>query len=217
MDPYPAPDYVVPGMKVGCLPYQALANSTLVCFFSASCLGDTARWISSLPPSVLPKPLSRSGMINFEPNTPVSVIFANVMLDHWKQAVNYSCYYHACDPVQCTFAASSKNSFIYLVTLIIGLYGGLTVTLRIIAPLLIVCGRFVLHQFKQRCLLRRQSHIGTYTLARYNSPFHTFRLDQRVFKTSKGIYRACRSKLGYDQSQLPVASMGCLVSLQISV
>ena len=163
MDPYPPPDFVVPGMKVGCLPYQALANSTLECFFSAPCLDDTVRWISSLPPSIRPMPLSRSAMIKFEPETPVSVIFASVMLDHWEQAVNYSGYYHACEPVLCTFAASRKNSFIYLVTLIIGLYGGLTVTLRIIAPLIIVCGRFVLHQFKQRCLLRRQNHTGMYT------------------------------------------------------
>ena len=84
------------------------------------------------------------------------------MLDHWDEARNFSGYYDVCEPVLCTFTTIQKKSIIYLFTLLIGLYGGLTVALRIIAPLLIVFGHFLHSQFKQRCLSRWQIQKGTH-------------------------------------------------------
>ena len=150
MEPNPAADFVFPGMKVGCLPYQALANSTLECFFSATCLNDSAPWISNLPAVARSQPMNGSSMVLFSPNTSLSVIFANKMLDHWENTTSFSRYYQTCEPVQCTFTTTRKNSFIHLLTLLLGLYGGLTVALRIAAPSMVRLGRFVFSQFKKR-------------------------------------------------------------------
>jgi hypothetical protein len=156
MDPYPAPDFVIPGMKVGCLPYQALADSTLECFFSAACLNRTAQMISNLPVASWPKPLNDTTMISFSLHTPVSIIFSNSIIDHWKEFINFTGYYDICEPVECTFTTVRRNSIVYLITLLIGLYGGLTVGLRIIVPLLIKTVRSIFNNFKQRCLSKRQ-------------------------------------------------------------
>ena len=137
MEPYPGPEFVIPGMKVGCLPYEALYESTLECFFSARCLNDTARWISSLPPDAWPKPLGGAAMVKFKSKTPVSFILSEIIIDDWKYESNFSRYYGVCAPVQCTYLTNRKNSFLYLMTLLIGLYGGLSIVFRIIAPLLV--------------------------------------------------------------------------------
>ena len=160
MEPYPPPHYVIPGMRVGCLPYHALIDGTLECFFSAACLNNTARWISSLPSDSWPKPLDSSAMKAFFPNTSVGSIFTGVPLDHWSEARNFSGYYSECLPVLCTFTAIQKKSVIYLITLLIGLYGGLNVALRIIAPLLIKFWRFTVRFSAQHCLRRRLCQKG---------------------------------------------------------
>ena len=160
MEPYPPPEFVIPGMKVGCLPYHALANSTLECFFSAACLNATARWISSLPPASWPKPLNGSGMSSFLPNTSVGDILGDGMLDHWSEARNFSGYYHICEPLLCTFTTIRKNGVLYLLILLIGLYGGLTVALRMITPQMIVLGRILHHRLKQKCLSRWRNRAG---------------------------------------------------------
>ena len=160
MDPYPAPDFVVPGMRVGCLPYDALADSTLECFFSETCLNDTERWISSLPVASRPKPLNSSAMSHFLPRTPFNTILAMAMIDHWKNATNYSGYYHACEPIQCTYTTVKRNGFIYLIVLLIGLYGGLTVALRIISPWAARGRHFFLCQFQKRSRSSLQTQTG---------------------------------------------------------
>ena len=152
MDPYPSADFIIPGMKVGCLPYDALASSTLECFFSTVCLNSTSRWISSLPKSSWPKPLNSSSMIVFTPNTSVASILSHVLVDHWIQAKHFSGYYHVCKPIQCTYVVYKKPNIVYLITLLIGLYGGLTVALRIVAPILVQYKRSICCCFNRRAL-----------------------------------------------------------------
>ena len=156
MDPNPAPDFIVPNMKVGCLPYQALADSTLECFFSAACLNETARWISNLPVKSRPPSLNSSAMDSFLPTTPISAIFANSMIDHWQESSNFSGYFHNCQPVQCTFTTLRKNGFMNVATLLVGVFGGLTVALHIITPFLIKAARFIFYYIKRRLLPMRQ-------------------------------------------------------------
>ena len=160
MDPYPAPDFIVPGMRVGCLPYDALADSTLECFFSETCLNETARWISNLGVNFRPRPLNGSAMNNFLPKTPFKTVLAMAMIDHWKSATNYSGYYHACEPVHCTFTIVRKNSFMYLIVLLLGLYGGLTVALRIMAPWVVRCRHFFSCQCEETSRSSSQTQPG---------------------------------------------------------
>ena len=88
------------------------------------------------------------------------------MIDHWKSATNYSGYYHACEPVQCTFMIVRKNSVVYSIVLLLGLYGGLTVALRIIAPWIVRCRHVSMCQSEEtsRSSLPTQAGTVTHTL-----------------------------------------------------
>lgn len=156
MTPQPPPVFVVPGMYVGCTAYDALIVATLECFFDAACLNTTAQWISVLPANALPKPLDSSLTVRFPAETIVGSILAEDMVDVWRTVKNFSAYYDACAPMQCTYALIQGNDFLYVMTMLIGLIGGLTVVLRIIAKLVVTVGRRCYNYFKkpQRAAVR---------------------------------------------------------------
>ena len=58
-------------------------------------------------------------------------------IEEWNDAVNYDLYYSNCHPIYC-FYTISKNLYIpTIVTIVIGLVGGLSVILRLSIPPLI--------------------------------------------------------------------------------
>ncbi|CAF0876113.1 unnamed protein product [Rotaria sordida] len=154
MDPYPPPVFIIPGMKVGCMPYDAFLGSNLECFFSATCLNNTARWISSLPASDWPKPLNSSAMLNFLPNTSTLSIVDQFLIDHWNITKNFSSYFTFCAPTECTYKVEQYNSFIYALTLLIGCYGGLIVGLRVIAPLIVKFSQHIYGWFLRKTQMK---------------------------------------------------------------
>jgi hypothetical protein len=134
MIPQPPPVFVIPGMKVGCLPYDAMIGSTFECFYSAECFNDTVSWISRLPAHVWPKLLNSSKLYGFSPKDSMRQICDRQMVDDWQFAKNFSAYYSKCSPIECTYNFQQRNNFIYLISLLISLYGGLTISLRFLAP-----------------------------------------------------------------------------------
>ena len=150
MNPSPPPLFVIPGMKVGCWPYDALSRSTLECFFSAVCLNATAQWISILPPSAWPKPLESSKMTNFLVNSTIKSIMDEQMVDQWNNTVDYAAYYTACAPTECTYTFVGQANFLYTITLLIALVGSLNIALRMIAPLIIKISRSLIEKFSKK-------------------------------------------------------------------
>lgn len=51
--------------------------------------------------------------------------------------IDYSLYYAQCQPRSCTYSAQQKASFLYLFTLFLALYGGLSVPLQFLIPFII--------------------------------------------------------------------------------
>lgn len=143
MTPQPPPVFEVTGMRVGCTPYRALVKSTLECFFDAACLNATAQWISTLPDTDWPRPLNHSKLLRYSFNTPTTDIFDQSMVEQLDIAKHFSAYYAACAPVECTYALPQRNAFIYVITMIIGLFGGLAVGIRTLSPIMIKFGRYI--------------------------------------------------------------------------
>jgi hypothetical protein len=116
------------------MPYDAMIESTLECFYSAKCLNDTASWISRLSANAWPKPLDSSKLYGFSPRDSMMQIGDRQMVDDWQVIKNFSAYYSQCSPIECTYNFQQRNNFIYLISLLISLYGGLTISLRFFAP-----------------------------------------------------------------------------------
>lgn len=137
MSPDPPPVFVIPGMLVGCLPYMAILASTFECLYDSSCVNTTAKWISNLPPESWPKPLDSSLPSQFFRTSILNDIYSKQMVETWLSVTNYSTYYAACSPIECTYTLNTHNSIIYVLITLLGSYGGLMVALRIVAPILI--------------------------------------------------------------------------------
>ncbi|CAF1630804.1 unnamed protein product [Adineta ricciae] len=150
MSPQPSALFHIKGMYVGCEPFDSIEESTLECFFDPVCVNLTTQLISNLPINTWPKPLNSSIPSRFLQNDKVSLIFDNLMVEQWITMKNFSNYYIACEPLQCTYTFTQRNEFIYVITLLIGLYGGLTVVLRILAPFIIKLGHIVYTYFTKR-------------------------------------------------------------------
>lgn len=155
MEPHPPPIFVIPGMYVGCMPYDALIASNLGCFFNSTCLNMTAQLISNLPSSAWPRPLDSSQPSQYLPSETIRNIYKELMSEKWEINKNFSGYYSACAPNECTYTFSERFNIIHVVTMLMGLYGGLSVGLRIISPLIIRVGHYihknVIRKFQRKC------------------------------------------------------------------
>ncbi|CAF3350718.1 unnamed protein product [Rotaria sp. Silwood2] len=83
----------------------------------------------------------------FAPNTPVEVLLKRMMIESWFSSINYNAFYTSCHPVHCTFAYDSRHNVPYLITTIIGIFGGLDIILEFVY---LIVGRFLFRCGKAR-------------------------------------------------------------------
>ncbi|CAF1466812.1 unnamed protein product [Adineta ricciae] len=119
------------GLVVGCLPVHGLRLSTLECFYSSGCLKALAIFVNS---SLVLSPLKRSIPSRFTPisSTPIGTLIDELFIESWQNSSNYSSYYLICAPSNCRYTYVERNGFVYTLTTILGLYGGLTEGLPIV-------------------------------------------------------------------------------------
>ena len=156
MEPYPAPEFVVTGMRVGCFPYEALMASTLECFYDPICVNSTVQRISRLPSSAWPEPLDKSKPSRFHPNASIQQLFGENMIEQVNVTKNFSSYYESCAPSRCTYSVKKRNNWIYIFTLFLSLCGGLNMGLRMLAPLLVQFG----HHIHTKYIKKEQPHVA---------------------------------------------------------
>ena len=88
----------------------------------------------------VPVPLSPS-VSGFPSNSTMVDLVSSLFVQDWVTTINYSSYVEQCSPYMCSYTYTQKANSIYTITLILGLYGGLTIILRwiclLIAPLFV--------------------------------------------------------------------------------
>ena len=142
------PDLILPGLVIGCYPIDGLGMSTLECFFSSECIAtiisfleyytqlDGSPPVNFTPPiaqpSVLP-PMDRSTPSRFPLTTPIGTTIDELFIEQWNNTSSYEKYLAACASTECRYEYVRRNSLLYVVTSLLGLYGGLTVGLRLIS------------------------------------------------------------------------------------
>ncbi|CAF3172751.1 unnamed protein product [Rotaria sp. Silwood2] len=137
--------FTVPGFQVGCVPQNALLQSTLECFYNQSCLNKVISLTGAIH-TVSIRHRSNSSA-QFHPTTTIGIIFDNMMLESWQNATNFDGYFQACAPKVCSYSYRQRFVFIYMITILISIYGGLSVVLRVASPLFV---KFILRGYCQR-------------------------------------------------------------------
>jgi len=136
----------------GCSIIGSLLVSNFECFFSGPCLMKMEMYIFSFDEvaylfvnsTPYPAPyhriytvLNSSNLIRSTLNTSIKEIIRQLMVESWNPKVFYSKYYLACKPTSCTYTYIGKRNFLSIVSLIIGLIGGLTTILKLVIPPLV--------------------------------------------------------------------------------
>ncbi|CAF1351825.1 unnamed protein product [Adineta ricciae] len=123
----------IPGVFFGCLPIDGLRRSTLDCFYNLTCLSRIASFFNIT--SNFPNALNQYMPTRFNPLLSVTFgeLIDELFVETWQNSSNYSNYYSSCSPSSCEYSSVERNSILYMITTFLGLYGGLTIGLKVFA------------------------------------------------------------------------------------
>ena len=126
-------DINLPGLIGGCLPIDGLRHSTLECLFDSFCLSIFPLFINGTTSASIPAPLNDSLPTQFPfATTKIGTLIDHLFAEEWLNTTNYSAYYELCSPHACYYTYTTRYNILYKVTSILGLYGGVTISLRFI-------------------------------------------------------------------------------------
>lgn len=121
------------GFVGGCLPVDGLRQSTLECLFDSVCLDMIRPLINNTIMFSIPNPLNNSADTRYpHMTTKIDTIIRGLFIEEWSNTTNYSAYYEKCSPRACYYVETQYNTFIYTITFLLGLYGGMTISIRLI-------------------------------------------------------------------------------------
>ncbi|UJR12454.1 hypothetical protein I4U23_016630 [Adineta vaga] len=125
----------ITGFFVGCWPIESLLQSTLECFFDKICLENILQYFP--PPSFPINTLKFINESHYTPHSSIETLVNQLFIEHFSTRSSFSAYFSQCQPISCVYTYSSGNSISYIFTTLLGLYGGLTVILRMLVPRII--------------------------------------------------------------------------------
>lgn len=76
-------------------------------------------------------------LLSKQQNVSVYNHLLNLFVDQWSITANYTKYFNECVPSFCTYTTTKYTNISYAITILLSLYGGLIIILRLIAPFLI--------------------------------------------------------------------------------
>lgn len=142
--------WTVPGFRVGCYPLESLLQSTLKCLYDIICINTLKNSNRLLNKTFRPLQATLSS-----PDATVQSLMDALMVDRWTTNITYEHYYAACAPLSCTYVVRERANPIYMITTIIGFFGGLNVSLKLIVHLFV--------KMTQRLVMRGRRQVEPQT------------------------------------------------------
>jgi hypothetical protein len=136
----------VSGFVVGCLPLESFLRSTFECLYNQSCINTISSVVNS---SIIPRVLNNTNS-QFASHLVANSIVEKMFIEFWSINVSYDNFFQQCQPKSCLYTLTRRSNILYAITTIVGLYGGLTVLLKLIVP-------FSVHRI--HALIRRRRHV----------------------------------------------------------
>ncbi|CAF1532675.1 unnamed protein product [Adineta ricciae] len=124
--------FTIAGLKVGCLPYNSLLQSTLQCFFNQSCINRIQKY---LPALTFVPPLSAHS--RFQQDATVEHLLDQLFVESWNPISNFTAYFQSCSPHSCIYSNGRRFNILYVIVKLIGIFGGLKMVLKFFAPLIV--------------------------------------------------------------------------------
>lgn len=134
-------NFTIPGFNVGCSPVKTLLQSTLECFYNQTCT-DLVLYYATIDligegdihSFVNVSAMDSTRASRFKTDILIQELVDELFVEEWQTNISYSSFYNKCAIAYCSYEVERPHNFIYIVSKIIGLYGGLSVALRFIVP-----------------------------------------------------------------------------------
>ncbi|UJR07467.1 hypothetical protein I4U23_011756 [Adineta vaga] len=127
--------FSIPGMFASCKHIESLMHSTSECLSDQLCLNQIG---SSINFSLIP--ISSFSVLNqsyLKRNQTMEILANDLFVEDWIISKSYQAYFDQCQPLYCQFIDTEKYTFIYVLTAVISLYGGLRGLLAYFIPVTI--------------------------------------------------------------------------------
>ncbi|CAF2879049.1 unnamed protein product [Rotaria sp. Silwood2] len=122
----------IPGMMFDCLPLDGALASSFECFYDSWCLSLIQNVSKS---NMRSEPLHSQS--RFGHNTTLKTLLDELMIEQLTMTVVFSSYYSICNPKYCTYSYTHRFDILFIITFTASAFGGISVVLIFIAPLLI--------------------------------------------------------------------------------
>jgi hypothetical protein len=133
---------IIPGLVLGCSSLESLLRSSLICLYNQTCLD-----LINIGNLSTMKPLDPLLPSQFPPNMTVEQMVPNMFIEQWLWNMTYSTFFTECQPLSCSYTVSQRKDALKIITILLGVYGGLTTILYFIAPWLITVSSKIVSQF----------------------------------------------------------------------
>jgi hypothetical protein len=118
------------GFRIACYMVEGILQSTLECLFDAKCVQVMATIFPNIDGAN--RYLLKSNETKFSPNTSIEAVVNALFIENWSTTSSFSDYYAKCAPISCTYTFTQTGSVLFVITTLLGLFGGLTVVLRLV-------------------------------------------------------------------------------------
>ena len=124
----------IPGFSTGCSPVDGILSSTLECFYNQTCLNVLISFYFRRDQFTA---MTTAKENRFDSNSTVKSMLDRLMVEEWITNISYDKYYAQCAPISCTYSIVQRHSPVFVLTKMISLLSGLTLTLRLMIPVVV--------------------------------------------------------------------------------
>ena len=73
----------------------------------------------------------------FAPTTSIYTILERLTIEQWSKNISYQSFFDQCAPEYCTYSINQRRDILLIITVLLGFFGGLNVTLKLLTPMII--------------------------------------------------------------------------------
>ncbi|CAF5215947.1 unnamed protein product, partial [Rotaria magnacalcarata] len=149
--------WMMPGLNIGCSIIDTIQNSTLQCLYNQTCVDLLELFIQRIPERLSNNTnvTALNSMLHtrYPPDTSILRMSDQLFFQEGLIEISYVEFYKQCAPNYCSYTHEKHSNFLVIISRILALWGGLTLSFGFIAP----------------CIVRLWFQINTY---RRNSRIH---------------------------------------------
>ncbi|CAF3670286.1 unnamed protein product [Rotaria sp. Silwood1] len=133
--------WMMPGLNIGCSVVETLLRSTLECLYNQTCIDLLQLYIGKIP-TLFPNIINLTAMdpmlpSRFMTNITIHDLANELFIEEVQYQTSYLQFYEKCAPNYCSYIFEKRSNFLIIISQILALWGGLTLSFGFLAPCIV--------------------------------------------------------------------------------